>query len=102
MEESSLDTDIDNYSKTDILKLLDLDANAPEVERNDAVDNIITNMRNKNNSELVQNEDEFLERLNNLTILDPKTVSESVYKKFDKNIILNKYEQFFSEIIDKN
>ena len=53
MEESSLDTDIDNYSKTDILELLDLDANAPEVERNDAVDNIITNMRNKNNSELV-------------------------------------------------
>ena len=53
MEESSLDTDIDNYSKTDILNLLNLDANAPEVERNDALDNIITNMRNKNNSELV-------------------------------------------------
>jgi len=53
MEQSSLDIDIDNYSKSDILKLLDLDANAPEVERNDAVDNIITNMRNKNNSELV-------------------------------------------------
>ena len=49
MEESSLDTDIDNYSKTDILNLLDLDASASEVERNDAVDNIITNMRTKNN-----------------------------------------------------
>lgn len=54
MEASSLDTDIDNYSKTDILNLLDLEAGASEVERNDAVDNIITNMRNKNNSELVE------------------------------------------------
>ena len=54
MEETSLDTDIDNYSKTDILNLLDLEAGASEVERNDAVDNIITNMRNKNNSELVE------------------------------------------------
>lgn len=53
MEESSLDTDIDNYSKTDILNLLDLDGDAPEVERNNALDNIITNMRNKNNSDLV-------------------------------------------------
>ncbi len=54
------------------------------------------------NGFLVQNEDEFLERLNKLPILDPKTVSESVYKKFDKNIILDKYEQFFSEIIANN
>ena len=53
------------------------------------------------NGFLVQTEEEFLERLNNLPNLDPKIVSESVYKKFDKAIILKKYENFFLEIVKK-
>lgn len=50
------------------------------------------------NGFLVQNEEEFLARLHNLPTLDPINVSASVYKKFDKAIILEKYEQFFMEI----
>ncbi len=54
------------------------------------------------NGYLVNTEEEFLERLHDLPTLDPKTVSESVYKKFDKAIILEQYEQFFLEIVDNN
>lgn len=53
------------------------------------------------NGFLVDTEDEFLERLNNLPTFNPKSVSESVYKKFDKKIILSQYEQFFMEIVKK-
>ena len=54
------------------------------------------------NGFLVDTEQEFIDRLNNLPTLDPNSVSESVYKKFDKKIILNKYEEFFKEIVKKN
>lgn len=53
------------------------------------------------NGFLVQDEDDFLQRLNNLPNLDPKTVSESVFSKFDKKIILREYEEFFESIIRK-
>ena len=53
MEQSSLDTDIDNYSVSDILDLLDLDASSSAMERNDAVDNIITDLQSKNKPDLV-------------------------------------------------
>ncbi|MBQ4915646.1 glycosyltransferase [Maribacter sp. MMG018] len=51
------------------------------------------------NGYLVNTEEEFLDRLNNLPELDPKEVSQSVYNKFDKAIILKKYEDFFMEAV---
>ncbi|CAN0599723.1 unnamed protein product [Ectocarpus sp. 12 AP-2014] len=54
------------------------------------------------NGFMVNTEDEFLLRLNNLPNLNPKSVSESVYRKFGKDIILGQYEQFFMEIAKKN
>lgn len=53
------------------------------------------------NGYLVNSEEEFLERLNNLPSFDPTSVSESVFKKFAKEIILNEYESFFLNIIDE-
>ena len=53
MEQSSLDTDIDNYSVSDILDLLELDTSSSVMERNDAVDNIITDLQSKNKPDLV-------------------------------------------------
>ncbi|UWX56100.1 glycosyltransferase [Maribacter litopenaei] len=50
------------------------------------------------NGFMVKDGEEFLYRLNHLPKLNPKSVSESVYKKFDKSIILKKYEDFFLEI----
>ena len=44
---------------------------------------------------------EIINHLNNLPDFDPKTVSDSVYKKFDKKIILNNYEEFFKEIVKR-
>ncbi|SIQ77824.1 glycosyltransferase [Maribacter ulvicola] len=52
-------------------------------------------VKNGVNGFLVDNEDEFLYQLNNLTPLNPDKVSNSVYKKFDKAIILKEYETFF-------
>lgn len=51
------------------------------------------------NGFIVKDENEFLTRLNNLPILEPEFVSKSVYEKFDKSIILKKYEDFFQEIV---
>lgn len=56
-------------------------------------------IENDINGFIVANQEEFLHRLNNLPKLDPQLVSESVYKKFDKAIILKKYEYFFQEIV---
>lgn len=53
------------------------------------------------NGFLVKTENEFINHLNNLPDFDPKTVSDSVYKKFDKKIILNNYEEFFKEIVKR-
>lgn len=52
------------------------------------------------NGFMVKDEEEFLYRLNHLPKFDPHLVSDSVYKKFDKAIILKKYEDFFLEIIN--
>tara|TARA_R110000868_G_scaffold184619_5_gene426257 strand:+ start:8298 stop:9374 length:1077 start_codon:yes stop_codon:yes gene_type:complete len=54
------------------------------------------------NGFLVDTEEEFIDRLNNLPHFDSKSVSDSVFKKFDKKIILNEYEEFFKEIVKKN
>ncbi len=56
-------------------------------------------IENNINGFIVANEEEFLLRLNDLPELDPELVSESVYKKFDKTIILKEYEQFFMQIV---
>ncbi|MET7030260.1 glycosyltransferase [Sediminicola luteus] len=53
------------------------------------------------NGFIVKDQEEFLDRLNNLEFFDPQKVSESVYKKFAKEIILNEYETFFQKIVDK-
>ena len=53
------------------------------------------------NGFLVNTEEEFINHLNNLPTFDPKFVSDSVYKKFDKQIILNNYEEFFKEIVKR-
>ncbi len=51
------------------------------------------------NGFLVKSEEELLHCLNNLITLDKEKVSESVYKKFGKDRILNQYESFFKEIL---
>jgi len=51
------------------------------------------------NGYIVDSKDEFLEKLNGNKKWDPKIVSQSVYKKFSKEKILNKYEELFSSII---
>jgi len=53
------------------------------------------------NGFLVDTEEEYINHLNNLPSFNPKSVSESVYKKFDKKIILNNYEEFFKEIVKR-
>ncbi|MEP2279095.1 glycosyltransferase [Maribacter sp.] len=58
-------------------------------------------VENDINGFLVNTEDEFINHLNNLPDFDPKIVSDSVYKKFDKKIILNNYEEFFKEIVKR-
>ncbi len=54
---------------------------------------------NNVNGYLVDNMDEFLNCLNNLKTFDPVSVSQSVYEKFSKKIILNEYESFFKKIL---
>lgn len=51
---------------------------------------------------LVENESALLSKLNSLGQFDPKQVSDSVMKKFGKDIILKQYEDFFEEITRKN
>ncbi|SIS51161.1 Glycosyltransferase involved in cell wall bisynthesis [Zobellia uliginosa] len=50
------------------------------------------------NGFIAKNEKEYLQHLNNLEHFDPKTVSNSVYSKFDKSIILEDYKSFFLSI----
>ena len=52
------------------------------------------------NGFLVEDEDEFLKRLNDKRNWNPEVIRESVYKKFNKNIILNDYEQLFFEALE--
>lgn len=47
------------------------------------------------NGFLVNNESEFLEKLKDIRTWNPNKVRESVYKKFNKETILNQYEDLF-------
>ncbi|SDH57880.1 glycosyltransferase [Winogradskyella thalassocola] len=52
------------------------------------------------NGFLVEDEDEFLKRLNDERQWDPKEIRESVYRKFNKNKIINDYENFFIKLLN--
>ncbi len=52
------------------------------------------------NGFLVENENEFLERLNDKREWIPSSIRESVYKKFNKDKILKDYENFFIDILN--
>ncbi|WP_047245787.1 glycosyltransferase [Maribacter thermophilus] len=54
------------------------------------------------NGYLVKDDEDFLAKLNNLPHFEPTLVSEAVYRKFDKSIILKQYEDFFQDLIKKN
>jgi len=51
------------------------------------------------NGYLVENEDEYLSLLEAEKEWEPSAIRESVYKKFNRETILNKYESLFKEII---
>ncbi|WP_299362305.1 glycosyltransferase [Winogradskyella sp.] len=51
------------------------------------------------NGYLVDNEDEYLEKLNSEFNMDPKEVRESVYKKFNREVILQQYEDLFQHVL---
>ncbi len=53
------------------------------------------------NGFLVNDEDEFLERLKDNRVWNPEKIRESVYKKFNKEKILMQYEQLFLDILKK-
>ncbi|WP_435132212.1 glycosyltransferase [Formosa sp. A9] len=53
------------------------------------------------NGYLVENEEEFLQRLNEDKVWNPQIVRDSVYKKFNKEKILKQYEDLFLEIVKK-
>ncbi|MFP4846806.1 glycosyltransferase [Winogradskyella sp. PE311] len=54
---------------------------------------------NNVNGFLVENKEEFLNKLNNFNIFDPIQVRNSVYKKFNKEKIIKDYEQLFLDIL---
>lgn len=58
-------------------------------------------VENNINGFLVENEEEFLKRLNNFKELNPEHVRASVDKKFNKKVILKQYEDLFINIIKK-
>lgn len=51
------------------------------------------------NGFLVENEEEYLQKLKNFKEWNPKDVRASVYKKFNKDIILQQYEDLFVDIV---
>ena len=51
------------------------------------------------NGFLVEDEAEFLEKLNHKQDWNPSEIRESVYKKFNKEKIINDYEQLFIDIL---
>jgi len=53
------------------------------------------------NGYLVNDESDYIEKLNSEFHMDPKTVRESVYKKFNREIILQQYEALFENILKK-
>lgn len=54
------------------------------------------------NGFLVNNEDEFLEKLQDNRKWNPKIVSESVFEKFNKETIIKQYETLFLDILKQN
>lgn len=54
------------------------------------------------NGFLVNNESEFLERLQDNRVWNPKEIRESVYKKFNKEKIIKQYETLFFDILKEN
>lgn len=58
-------------------------------------------IQNGINGFIVKNKNEFIEKLNLLIVnnLNPEKVSESVFKKFDKSIIVQQYQNLFNRII---
>ncbi|MCT4629151.1 glycosyltransferase [Winogradskyella sp.] len=54
------------------------------------------------NGYIVENEQEFLEKLNEEKVWDPKIVRESVYKKFNSDKILKEYEDLFIGVLKNN
>ncbi|WP_407557750.1 glycosyltransferase [Winogradskyella sp. 4-2091] len=58
-------------------------------------------VENNINGYLVENEDEYLEKLKLTENWNPEIVRESVYKKFNKEVILQQYEALFTNILKK-
>lgn len=54
------------------------------------------------NGFLVENEDEFLERLQDDRDWNPSEIREYVYNKFNKEKIIKQYEELFFDILNKN
>lgn len=57
-------------------------------------------VENNVNGFLVENDNEFLEKLNDKRTWSPKSIRESVNKKFNKEKIIKDYENFFIKIIN--
>lgn len=53
------------------------------------------------NGFLVETEEEFLQKLKDTKKWSPEKVRESVYKKFNKEVILQQYEDLFTNILKK-
>ena len=53
------------------------------------------------NGYLVENEDQFLEKLQENKNWNPAEIREYVYKKFNKEKIIGEYEQLFLDVLKK-
>ena len=56
-------------------------------------------VENEVNGFLVEDEEEYLQKLNDKREWDPEIIRESVYKKFSKNKIIGDYEKLFLEAL---
>ena len=72
MEQSSLDTNIDNYSVSDILDLLELDDSSSQEERTIRINTIISDMQEANKTKIAS----FLIRANAKLLEDTDEESE--------------------------
>lgn len=52
------------------------------------------------NGFLVEDEDEYYRQLNNKTVWNPEEIRESVFKKFNKQKIINDYEKLFFRLLN--
>ena len=67
--------------------------NVPGGTKEIVVDNV--------NGYLVEDENEYLEKLKNARTWSPETVRASVYKKFNKETIIKQYEDLFINVLKK-